>query len=56
MCGVASLNLRFLLCRVVAADVCGDVPAPHDKTLYPSDHAALKVTVEVERLLPHRRV
>eukprot|EP00884_Botryococcus_braunii_P018804 jgi/Botrbrau1/5607/Bobra.97_2s0030.1 len=38
------------VCRAVAAEVWGNEPAPHDATLYPSDHAALKVTVEVQHI------
>lgn len=37
------------LCRVLSAEVYGLQPAAHDKTLYPSDHAAVKATLEVSR-------
>lgn len=36
-------------CRVLSAEVFGLQPAAHDKTLYPSDHAAVKATLEVSR-------
>lgn len=36
-------------CRVLSAEVHGLEPAAHDKTLYPSDHAAVKATLEVSR-------
>ena len=48
-------SLPPALVRAVAADVCADAPAPHDATLFASDHAALKVTVEVERTGTGRR-
>ena len=38
--------------RVLSADVYGLEPAPHDKTLFPSDHAALKATLEITRAAP----
>jgi hypothetical protein len=34
---------------VLSADVYGLQPAAHDKTLFPSDHAAVKATLEVSR-------
>ena len=37
------------LCRVLAADLHGLEPAAHDKTLYPSDHAALRVELQIRR-------
>lgn len=40
------------LCRVLSAEVHGLQPAAHDKTLFPSDHAAIKATLEVSRKLP----
>jgi hypothetical protein len=36
-----------LRCRVLDAKVYGAQPAEHDKTLYASDHAAVKATLEV---------
>lgn len=44
--------LCLRLCRVLAAEVHGLQPAAHDKTLFPSDHAAIKATLEVSRKLP----
>lgn len=38
--------------RVLSAEVHGLQPAAHDKTLFPSDHAAIKATLEVSRKLP----
>ncbi|KAI7843384.1 hypothetical protein COHA_002982 [Chlorella ohadii] len=35
--------------KVLSAEVHGLEPAAHDKTLYPSDHAAVKATLEVSR-------
>jgi hypothetical protein len=35
--------------KVLSADVYGLQPAAHDKTLFPSDHAAVKATLEVSR-------
>eukprot|EP00887_Chlorella_sp_A99_P003752 scaffold7.g3752.t1 len=43
--------------KVVDATVHGLAPAPHDKTLFPSDHAAVQATLEVRRrpMQPPRR-
>lgn len=38
--------------RVLSADLCGMDPAPHDKTLFPSDHAALRVDLRIKRKPP----
>lgn len=38
--------------KVLSAEVHGLQPAAHDKTLFPSDHAAIKATLEVSRKLP----
>lgn len=35
--------------RVLSAEVHGLQPAAHDKTLFPSDHAAVKATLELTR-------
>ncbi|GAB4819897.1 hypothetical protein N2152v2_006943 [Parachlorella kessleri] len=35
--------------QVLAADLHGLEPAAHDKTLYPSDHAALRVELQIRR-------
>jgi hypothetical protein len=40
--------------RVMDAQVFGDRPDPKDDTLYPSDHAAVKVTLQLERWQPGR--
>ena len=37
---------------MLSAEVHGLAPAPHDKTLFPSDHAAVKATLEVSRRVP----
>jgi hypothetical protein len=34
---------------VLSAELHGLEPAPHDKTLYPSDHAALRVQLRIRR-------
>ncbi|KAL4433763.1 hypothetical protein ABPG75_000204 [Micractinium tetrahymenae] len=38
--------------KVLSAEVYGLQPAAHDKTLFPSDHAAIKAKLEVARKLP----
>ena len=38
--------------RVLSAEVHGLQPAAHDKSLYPSDHAAVKATIQLARKLP----
>lgn len=40
--------------RVMDAQVFGDRPDPKDSTLFPSDHAAVKVTLQLERWQPGR--
>jgi len=41
-----------MACRVLSAEVHGLQPAAHDKTLYPSDHASVKATLQVSHKLP----
>ena len=38
--------------RVLDAEVHGLEPSPTDKTLFPSDHAAVKATLEISRIMP----
>lgn len=38
--------------KVIDAQVFGNKPDPRDETLYPSDHAAVKVTLELRKLGP----
>ncbi|PSC67693.1 endonuclease exonuclease phosphatase family [Micractinium conductrix] len=38
--------------KVLSAEVFGLTPGGHDKTLFPSDHAALKATLQVSRKQP----
>ena len=38
--------------RVLSAEVYGLLPAAHDKSLFPSDHAAVKATIQLARKLP----
>lgn len=40
-----------VLCRVTAAELRGTRPADADKTLYPSDHVALRVSFNLQRLV-----
>jgi hypothetical protein len=35
--------------RVLDAEVWGDIPAEDDATLYPSDHAAVRTTLEISQ-------
>lgn len=37
------------VCRVLSAELFGLEPSPQDKTLYPSDHAALRVGLRIRR-------
>lgn len=39
-----------VMCRVSAAELRGTRPSPGDSTLYPSDHMALRVTFQLQRL------
>lgn len=38
--------------KLLSAEVHGLQPAGHDKTLFPSDHAAIKTTLELRRMAP----
>lgn len=42
--------------KVLDAQVHGNVPDPKDPTLFPSDHAAVKVTLQIEKVGPPAQV